>query len=218
MKLTFFFLAPLLTVAGLCGCATPLPAVPLSAVVPTKFDDVPADKAQLIFLVAADVPEPTSNIGLFDLDGEDRKLEGVFGAHTGSMFLVSPGHHFFMTYGRKAHLMEANVLRGGCYYVLLRSDGSGSLQAVPVRDTSGQTDPTQDEVTALLVDMDVRMHLVEKTPAADIWFASQSQRVDAAQRTAFAEWQRRPSDQQRSLTLNKSDFGVRNQEVANSPD
>jgi hypothetical protein len=190
------FMEVALILAALGGCASrlPVPQAPLYAAGP-EFEPPPPDKAQIIFFVPGNLPVASSANGLFDLAGTRPSLIGVLAAHTGSIQMVSPGHHIFMTYGRVAHLMEADLRAGARYFVVMRYAGPGGLQPMPVRATE------HDAVTMWTFDFD----LVGKTPLADEWFAKMSPRVSAALTTALSAWRQKSDAERAALTLNSED-------------
>lgn len=51
--------------------------------------------------------------------------------------------------------------------------------------------------------------MVEKTGAADVWFAAKAREVDAAQSAALADWQRKTPQARAALTLDKADAVLR---------
>ena len=194
----------LLAVLASCATRSP-PPVPLFVEV-DPFTPPTREMAQIVFLSPAAVPLPVDANALYSLDGGHRTLMAALAGHTGSFQQVMPGHHVFMTFGRSAHLLEANV-EGGCrYYVLLRADGSDDLVPLPMRMTEDA------EITNRSPESGQWMQdstMVEKTPAADVFFARKSSQVDAAQADALAAWQRKTTQARASMTLEPADAVLR---------
>ena len=201
-----FRLSALALLAVLASCATkPPPPVPLFVEV-EPFTPPTRDMAQIVFLSPADVPAQVDANALYNLDGGRRILIAVLAGHTGSFQQMTPGHHVFMTFGRRGHLLEANV-EGGCrYYVLLRADGTADLVPLPVRMTEDAEITNRSPASGQWI-LDSTM--VEKTPSADVFFARKSAQVDAAQADALAAWGRKTPQARASMTLDPADAVLR---------
>ncbi len=199
-------LATLALLAVLAGCATKLPPpVPLFVEVEPFVPPTP-DVAQIVFLSPAATPMPANANALYSLDGGHRTLMAALAGHTGSFQQVTPGHHVFMTFGHGAHLLEADV-EGGCrYYVLLRADGNDDLVPLPMRMAEdAEISNRSPESSQWIVDST----MVEKTPAAEIFFAKKSSQADAAQAGALAAWQRKTPQARAAMTLEPADAELR---------
>lgn len=200
-----FRLAALALLAVLASCATKLPPpVPLFVEVEPYVPPTPG-VAQIVFLSPAATPTPANANALYSLDGGHRTLIAALAGHTGSFQRVTPGHHVFMTFGRGAHLLEANVEEGCRYYVLLRVDGNGDLVPLPMRMTEDAEITNRSPESGQWI---VDSTMVEKTPAADVFFVGKSQ-VDAAQADALAAWQRKTPQARAALTLEPADAELR---------
>ena len=192
--------------AVLAGCASkPLPQVPLFTAVEPFVSPTP-DMAQIVFLSPADAPTLAETNALYELAGGRRVLVAALAAHTGSFDQIKPGHHVFMTYGRSGHLLEANVEGGARYYVLLRSDGKSELTPLPMRMTEDAQISNRSAESGQWI---VSSQMVEKTSAADMWFAAKSARVDAAQTAALSAWQGKTTQERAALTLQRDDAVLR---------
>lgn len=204
-----FRLVPFVALAAtLAGCATvpASPQAPLFVDAASSFVSPTPDLAQIVFLAPADRPVLDAANALFELDGDRRVLLAVLAAHCGSFQSVKPGHHVFMAWGRVGHLLEANVEGGARYYVLMRADGPDGLQPLPVRMTDDAEISNRSPESARWI-ADTQM--VDKTAAADAWFARKDARVATAQAAALAAWQRKSPDDRAALTLQKEDAVLR---------
>jgi len=192
--------------AVLAGCASkPLPQVPLFTPVEPFVPPTP-DMAQIVFLSPADAPTLADTNALYELGGDRRILVAALAAHTGSFIQIKPGHHVFMAYGRSGHLLEANVEGGARYYVLLRSDGKSELTPLPMRMTEDAPISNRSPEAGQWI---VSSQMVEKTAAADMWFAAKSGRIDAAQAAALSAWQGKTTQERTALTLQREDAVLR---------
>ena len=194
--------------AALAGCATsaPPPSVPLFVESASGWQVPPRDMAQIVFLTPGATPASTAANALYELEGERRTLVAALAAHAASLQLVRPGHHVFMAYGREAHLLEADVEGGARYYVLMRAVGPAGLEPLPVRMTDdAEISIRHAEATQWLLDTE----LVDKTPAADAWFARRDAQVALAQAAALAAWQRKSAAERAALTLQPGDAAMR---------
>ena len=201
-----FRIAAIALLAVLASCATRLPPpVPLFVEVEPHVPPTPG-VAQIVFLSPAAAPTRANANALYSLDGGHRTLIAALAGHTGSFQGVTPGHHVFMTFGRSRHLLDVNV-EGGCRYcVLLRADGDDDLVPLPMRMTEDAEITNRSSASGQWI-LDSTM--VEKTPAADIFFARKSPQVDAAQADALAAWQRKTPQARAALTLEPADAELR---------
>lgn len=194
-----------LLASALAACATPAPPpAPLFVESASSYAPPPRDKAQVVFLAPADSPAVAN--GLFEVDGDRRTLLAAIAAHGASIQLLPPGHHVFMAYGRAAELVEADVEGGARYYVLMRPLGSDGLQPVPVQRKDDAAVPL---ATSNFFDWLSNTQLVDKTAAADAWFAGKDAQVAAAQAAAQSAWQRKSAQERAALTLGKDDAVLR---------
>lgn len=192
--------------AVLAGCASkPLPQVPLFTAVEPWVPPTP-DTAQIVFLSPADAPTLADTNALYELAGGRRVLVAALAAHTGSFVQIQPGHHVYMTYGRSGHLLEANVDGGARYYVLLRSDGKSELIPLPMRMTEDAPISNRNPESGQWI---VSSQMVEKTSAADMWFAAKLAQIDAAQAAALSAWQGKTVKERSALTLDRDDAVLR---------
>ena len=195
-------LESVMLIAVLAGCASkPLPQVPLFAAVEPFVPPTP-DMAQVVFLSPADAPTLEETNALYELTGGRRVLVAALAAHTGSFVQIQPGHHVFMTYGRAGHLLEANVEGGARYYVFLHSDGKSELTPLPMRTTEDAPISNRSPEAGQWL---MSSQMVEKTSAADMWFAAKAARVDAAQAAALTAWQGKTTQERAALTLQSDD-------------
>jgi hypothetical protein len=199
-------LASVVLLAILLGCASkPIPPVPLFTEVDPYVPPTP-DMAQVVFLSPGDAPSLADTNALYELDGGHRVLVAALAAHTGAFVQIKPGHHVFMTYGRAGHLLEANVEGGARYYVLLRSDGKSELTPLPVRMTEDAAISNRSAESGQWL---MASRMVEKTPAADAWFAARSAQVESAQAATLSAWQRKTAQERAALTLERDDAMLR---------
>lgn len=199
-------LALVVLAAVLCGCAAKLPPPPPLFVDVDPFEPPSRDIAQIVFLSPGAVPAAASANALYQLDGGHRLLLAALAAHTGSLQVVTPGHHVFMVFGRDAHLLEADVEGGARYYVLLRAEGGANLVPLPVRMTEDAEITNRSAASGQWL---ADSQMVAKTPAADVWFANKAAQVDAAQAAAMADWLRKSATGRAALTLGKDDAVLR---------
>lgn len=126
--LAFALATGLLLILG--GCAS---SVMTKAPSP-ELKPPPAGMAQIVFMRDSFV---ASAIGcdLLQVDkGGKLKFIGVVANATKIAYLTPPGHKVFMAYGTVADFMEANVVAGKTYFVILRPNwGTGGFAPTPIR-------------------------------------------------------------------------------------
>jgi hypothetical protein len=188
---------------AIAGCASGPPPAPL--LVDAKNQTLappPADKAQIVFLEPVNAIQGIFPTGVFELDGNDRKLLAIVSSHGKTAQLVAPGHHVFMAYAGTSHVMEADVEAGKRYYVLLRFIYANGLQLRPIRAVAGSDYSVANKDFAEWTSI---THFVEKTAAGDEFYAKSSKSVDKSQADALAGWQKKTPKERAELTLDKGD-------------
>jgi len=129
------------------------------------------------------------------------------GPHSKSVQVVAPGHHVFASNAAGgSHVLEADVVAGKRYYVLLRFVHAHGMQLRPLRPTG---------TTAYSVnykdfgDWVASTSLVVKTPAADDFNQKHADLFAKEQDAALAEWSKKSPAQRAALTLNVDDAVAR---------
>ncbi len=199
-------LCSLLTLSAvvLVGCASGPPPAPLSQESNAPLAAPPADQAQILFVDPANAIQGAVPAFLFELNGSDRRLLAVMGPHSKSVQLVAPGHHVFASNGAgaAAHIMEADVVAGKRYYVLLRFLYARGMQLRPIRPAG----PSEFAATSKeFADWNSSTDFVAKTPAADAFAEKLSAAFAKEQAGGLAEWNKKLPAQRAELTLNPDD-------------
>lgn len=201
MKLLALLVAGLLTLSG-CATAPPQPLLFVNAPA-AKLAAPPADKAQVIFLMPKNLFVDSAVVGLYDVQDNARTLMAMVPSYGKSVQLLAPGHHRLMShFGAHTYIMDADLVAGKRYYVLLRFIYANGFQLRPIRATGPSDYSTQNKDFAGWVSA---THFVEKSPEADTWYAAYKQQVDAAQAKGLADWNMKTPQQQAELTLNAVD-------------
>jgi hypothetical protein len=202
MKLQAMLIASVLVLSG-CASGPPQPMLfapaPVAALAPP-----PADKAQVIFVMPKNLFVPTLAVELYDVNGSENTLLAMVPSNGKTVHLVAPGRHQFMTHFGSAgtHIMDADVVAGKRYYVLMRFIYASGFQLRPIR-TSGPSD-----YSAMNKDFPSWLsstHFVTKTPEADAWYATNKQGVMNDQAAALGVWAKKSPEQRAELTLNAND-------------
>jgi hypothetical protein len=202
MKLSVIFVAALLALSG-CASAPPQ-ALQFVATPATTLAAPPPDKAQIVFVMPKNLFVESAVVGVYDVRQNDRTLLAMVPSHGKTVQLVTPGRHRFMTnFGAAGtHIMDADVVAGKRYYVLMRFIYGQGFQLRPIR-ASGPSDYSAQNKDFASWSSTTRF--VEKTPEADTWYAANKTRVDAAQTASLAVWDKKTPQQQAELTLNAAD-------------
>ncbi len=202
MKLSVIVVAGLLALSG-CATAPPQPlqfvAAPATTLAPP-----PPDKAQIVFVMPKNLFVESAVVGLYDVRENDRTLLAMVPSHGKTVQLVAPGRHRFMTNFNAAgtHIMDADVVAGKRYYVLMRFIYGQGFQLRPIR-ASGPSDYTVQNKDFPSWLSSTRF--VEKTPEADTWYDANKARVDAFQAASLAVWNKKSPEQRAELTLGAAD-------------
>ena len=194
----------ILSAVVLAGCASGPPPAPLSEQSSAPLAAPPADQAQIVFLDPANAIQGAFPAFVFEAHGSDRTLLAVMGPHSKSVQLVAPGHHVFESSqgGGAAHIMEADVVAGKRYYVLLRFVYARGMQLRPIRPSgSSEYAATNKE----FADWVSSTSFVVKTPAGDAFDQKHAAAFAGSQADGLAEWQKKLPAQRAELTLNAED-------------
>ena len=159
----------------------------------------PADQAQIIFLEPINKIQGLFPIGIFEIEGDQRKLINVSSWRSKSVITLAPGKHMLMS-APVGHYMEANVEAGKRYYVLLRFIYANGMQLRPIR-ASG-TSEYRVNGPDFLKWMKATNRFVQKSPDAETYFGAG---VDPAQTKGLENWQAKSAEEAAELTLNVDD-------------
>lgn len=202
MKLFTMLVAGLLT---LSGCASPTPPEKLFyAVAPaTVLTAPPADMAQMVFLMPKDLFIDAQVAAVYDISGPGRTLLTMLPSKSKSVHLVTPGRHRFMSnFGAHSYVLDANVVAGKRYYVLMRFIYGMGFQLRPIRTTSASDFSTTNPDFATWVSS---TRFVQVTPLANEMDIKHKAGADTAQAEAVAVFSKKNAAQQAELTLNAED-------------
>jgi len=191
-----------LAAAVLAGCASGPPA-PFFVESTTPLAPPPADKAQIVFLDPANAIQGVIPAWLYEVNDKDGTLLAVMGPHSKSVQLVAPGHHVFASNAPGGtHLLEADVVAGKRYYVLLRFVYAHGMQLRPLRAT-GTTEYTVNYKD--FGDWVAGTTFYVKTPAADEFNQKHADLYAREMEATRVEWSKKSAAQRAELTLNVDD-------------
>jgi len=162
----------------------------------------PEDQAQIVFLEPINKIQGMFPVGIFVVEGGQRRLINVSSWRSKSVANLPPGKHLLYS-AHGGHFMEANVAAGKRYYVLLRFIYAHGLQLRPVRPSgdseyrvNGPHFPKWMKQTNRFVKM---------SPDAEAQFDVNKAFVDQAQQKALENWQAKTPAEIAELTLNVED-------------
>lgn len=203
MKLIAMLAAGLLTLSGCASTPTP-PEKLFFAVAPaTVLSAPPADMAQIVFLMPKDLFIDAQVAAVYDITGPDRALLTMLPSKSKSVHLVTPGRHRFMSnFGAHSYVMDANVVAGKRYYVLMRFIYGMGFQLRPIRTTSASDFSTTNPAFATWASS---TRFVQLTPLANEMDIKHKAGADKAQADAVAVFAKKSDDQRAELTLNAED-------------
>jgi hypothetical protein len=190
---------------AIAGCASAPPPPPLFVDAPNQtLAPPPPDKAQIVFLEPINAIQGMFPTGVYEIEGDQRRLLAMLASHGKSAQLVAPGHHVFMSNagGGTAHIMEAEVEAGKRYYVLMRFIYANGMQLRPIRPTAGSEFSVANKDFPEWVSI---THFVDKTPDADAFALKWAKGIESAQAAGLAAWQKKSAKERAELTLDKGD-------------
>jgi hypothetical protein len=163
----------------------------------------PADMAQIVFLEPINAIQGSIPVGLYEVEGQRRKLLAVTGSRTKVALHFTPGRHLLMaSHFGGTHYLEANVEAGRRYYVLLRFIYANGFQLRPLRTTA------TSDYSVLSKDFPSWVsttRFVEKTREGDERFKRIDDAVAKGQADAWKAWLRKTDQERAELTLGPQD-------------
>lgn len=164
----------------------------------------PADQAQIIFLEPINSIQGLIPVGLFEVEGENRRQLAVTGSKSKVAVLFTPGKHTLMANhsGMIAHFLDIDVEAGKRYYVLVRFIYGRGFQLRPIR-TSGPSD--YSIANKDFVEWNAETRFVEQTEAGLAFFETNRERIDKTQKEGWAKWLAKTPEERAELTLMPAD-------------
>ncbi|CAH0990968.1 hypothetical protein SIN8267_01069 [Sinobacterium norvegicum] len=153
----------------------------------------PADMAQIVFVRPSQGVLQQSDVELYRISRERIPVAPI---ESGSKFSldITPGHYYFMAYQNKtANFIEANVIAGRRYFVLIDAANSKSSQLMPL---------SQQRYSAL------NYQQLPLTTTAEIeqpqWFKKNQGKVKKSQIVYWQQWQMLDSNSRKALKVSKN--------------
>lgn len=164
----------------------------------------PTDQAQIIFLEPINSIQGLFPVGIFEMNGENRTLLAITGAHSKAVLLFTPGQHTLMANhsGMIAHFLDINVEAGKRYYVLLRFIYAHGFQLRPIRPNGPSDYSVQNKKFPNWVSS---TKYVEKTADGEAFFSTNAEAVTKSQTKGWEDWLAKTQEQRNELTLNAND-------------
>jgi hypothetical protein len=162
-----------------------------------------ADRAQIVFLKPGRGPVANLPVGIFEIEGDARRLQGILDADARIAVDVAPGHHRFMshTFGI-THFLEVDVEAGKRYFVLARFVYANGFQLRPIHPgAAGDYDAGRPEFAQWLAGTTVKP---DNAPQR-AWYAKHDDKVAKAQAKGQETWSRKTDAERAELTLRAAD-------------
>ena len=195
------YLAALLLLPFTVQAAEP-PPPPFVEVPDFTIPAPPEDQAQIVFLEPINKIQGLFPVGIFTIDGEQRRLINVSSWRSKSVAHLPPGKHLLYS-SHGGHFMEANVAAGKRYYVLLRFIYAHGLQLRPVRPSGNSEYRVNGPHFPKWIKQTNRF--VKMSPDAEAYFGAANAAVDQVQQKAFEKWRAKTPEEIAELTLNVED-------------
>lgn len=162
----------------------------------------PAGMAEIVFMRDSFV---AGAIGcdLLEVDKSGKlKFIGVVANGTKIAYLTPPGHKVFMAYGTAADFMEANVVAGKTYFVILRPNwGTGGFAPTPIRQRNDKWSMQSPDFSKWLSDTD----LVVTNETAPAYFKQNKADLEKIYTKYWTRFQQKTPIQRRERTLDPQD-------------
>lgn len=142
---------------------------------------------------------------VYDTRGDDNDFIGVVSARTKLAYQAFPGHHLFMVVAEYSDFMNADLVAGKTYYVLVRPRPGiwkARFSLIPIHRDPGAKYSSAS--VAFRRWQSATSYVVPK-PAAMRWYATHKDDITAKQAAYLAKWHRASAQQRAQLTLHPDD-------------
>lgn len=189
----------LLTMLG--GCATGRYSTPL----PEEKVEIRADQASVVFLRPSILGSAISS-SVFELTEDDQRMIGIPGPEEKIVEYLSPGRHRFMVVAESADFIEADLLPGRAYYVVITPrfgvwKSRFSMHPIKQQPTEPEFSLSADNIRK----WNDGCKLVQSSAAANAWAQANSQSIRAMRAEYWPKWLEKPAAEQRVFTLERED-------------
>lgn len=183
-KLLNVGLLGLVLLAAVTGCSsTPKLMASGKAVFPSE-----PDKARVVFLRYSSFAALVDEAFVFVLDGDEERFIGQLPTGRRIQVDLTPGKHTFMVSGSTADFMNAELVAGKTYYVIVTphysSNGIG-FSPWPIRKQEGDYMQSSDQFKKWLAKC---KPLTVIGPAANDWLLKQGDQFHQQRTTDHARW------------------------------
>jgi len=139
---------------------------------------------------------------LFQVVNGQLKFIGVVANATKIAYQTPPGHKVFMAYGTAADFMEADVVAGKTYYVILRPNwGTGGFAPTPIRQKNDEWSMQNPEFSSWLNDTD----LVVPNAKAPAYFNERKADFEKIYTKYWQRFQQKTPAEKQARTLHPQD-------------
>lgn len=198
MKKILAFALTMGLLSALGGCASPV----MTKAPSTEIKPPPAGMAQIVFMRDSFVASAIRCDLLQVENGGKLKFIGVVANATKIAYQTPPGHKVFMAYGTAADFMEANVVAGKTYYVILRPNwGTGGFAPTPIRQRNDQWSMKNPDFNKWMSDTE----LVVPNAQAAGYFQQHKAEFEKLYTKYWARFQHKTPIERRERTLQPQD-------------
>lgn len=200
MRKTIALLVAVFALASLSGCVATSPYMTKSSTTPQPS----ADKALVIFMRPSRFGGGVQ-ASVYDTHGDGNTFIGIVSAKTKVAYEASPGPHLFMVIGENADFMNADLVAGKTYHVLVRTR-PGAWKArfslLPIHNDANAKYSLQSPDFAK---WQQETSFALTTPAATAWYNAHSTDIAAKQAEYMQKWNAASAEQKAELTLHAGD-------------
>lgn len=200
MKRLIILIAALGLAGLLGGCATTSALMAPSSTTPQPS----ADKALVVFMRPS-VYGGAIQASVYDTSGGHDTFIGVVSARTKVAYEATPGTHLFMVVGENADFMNADLVAGKTYYVLVKPRmgmWKARFSLIPIHDDASAKYNVKSTDFA---EWQQATHFVTTSPAANAWYEGHAADISAKQAEYMQKWNAASDEQKAELTLHAND-------------
>jgi hypothetical protein len=161
-------------------------------------------KAMVVFLRPAFMAGAISST-IYDAPDDQDVFLGSVGRKEKLAYQAEPGHHRFMVVAENADFLDADLEAGKTYYVLVKPRPGvwkARFSLIPIHAAADAEYSLQGEDFGK---WNAATHFVEKTPAADAWYAEHKASVDEKKTGYLAKWNAMDPQDRAVLVLHPED-------------
>jgi hypothetical protein len=163
-----------------------------------------ADKALVIFMRPSRFGGGVQ-ASVYDTHGDGNTFIGIVSAKTKVAYEASPGPHLFMVIGENADFMNADLVAGKTYHVLVRTRPGAWKARFSLLPIHNDVNAKYSLQSPDFAKWQQETSFAQTTPSATAWYNAHSADIAAKQAEYMQKWNAASAEQKAELTLHAGD-------------